>query len=435
MSELDEAARGPRVESASPQLDCAGVRGRLAPLRVWPFRRLLVSYTLNELGDAAGVVAMAVLVFDRTRAVVPTVAFFVIAKFIPALLAPALTARVDRLPLRVTLPTLYALEALVFGALALIAHSGFHVAIALGLGLIDGSLALTGRGLTRGAVANVAQPVGLLKEANGLLNVGFAVSSVAGAAIAGVLIGQLGLPAALLLDAVSFVAIAIILAATGGLPRVQVDGKSWLERLRDGLRFAREAGPVRTLLVGQAFALICFTLVAPIEVIYAKETLRTTSTGFGALVASWGAGIVIGSLIYVWVRKRSALELILSSTAAVGIAYLGMASTSELVVACALSVLGGVGNGVQWIAVVTSLQEATPIDLQARVSGLLESIGAGMPGVGFVVGGAIVAVSSPRTAFAVAGGGIMLLVLLGLLTRRRLSTPPKARERASAAPL
>ena len=42
-----------------------GVRGRLAPLAVRPFGRLLSSYTINELGDSVGIVALAVLVYDR----------------------------------------------------------------------------------------------------------------------------------------------------------------------------------------------------------------------------------------------------------------------------------------------------------------------------------------------------------------------------------
>ena len=62
-----------------------GVRGRLAPLAVRPFGRLLSSYTLNELGDSVGIVALAVLVYDRTEAVAPTAAFFFAAKFLPAL--------------------------------------------------------------------------------------------------------------------------------------------------------------------------------------------------------------------------------------------------------------------------------------------------------------------------------------------------------------
>ena len=46
-----------------------------------------------------------------------------------------------------------------------------------------------------------------------------------------------------------------------------------------------------------------------------------------------------------------------------------MASAQTLLVACLLSVVGGAGNGVQWVAVMTALQEATPPEYQARVSG------------------------------------------------------------------
>ena len=66
-----------------------------------------------------------------------------------------------------------------------------------------------------------------------------------------------------------------------------------------------------------------------------------------------------------------------------------MSQAATLLVACLISVLGGAGNGIQWVAVMTALQEATPPDLQARVSGLLESLGAAMPGVGFLLGGCI----------------------------------------------
>jgi hypothetical protein len=62
----------------------------------------------------------------------------------------------------------------------------------------------------------------------------------------------------------------------------------------------------------------------------------------------------------------------------------------------------------------TALQESTPHDLQARVTGLLESIASAMTGVGFLIGGLITAVSSPPTAFAVSGVGVIVLVVLGV---------------------
>ena len=53
------------------------------------------------------------------------------------------------------------------------------------------------------------------------------------------------------------------------------------------MRFARTNVLVRTLLVGEAVALILFTLIVPIEVIYAKESLGTTTP---ASASCWRPG-------------------------------------------------------------------------------------------------------------------------------------------------
>jgi predicted MFS family arabinose efflux permease len=405
---------------------------RFAPLGVRPFGRLLTTYTVNEIGDAVGVVALAVLVYDRTEAAAPTAAFFLAAKFLPALIAPLLTARVDQLPLRRVLPVLYVLEAAVFATLGLVAASDFLLVVVLALALVDGTLAITGRGLTRGAVAAVLQPAGLLREGNAMMNVGFAVASVGGAALAGLLIGTVGVATALYVDAASFLVIAALLAATSNLPAVDVTHEPFRERFSAGLRYARTHPPVRLLLIGQAVALVLFTLIIPIEVIYAKESLETTSAGYGILLASWGAGIFLGSLLYLRIKNRSQWVLVLGATLAVAVAYLGLAGAGTLLVACLISVVGGIGNGIQWIAVMTALQEQTARDFQARIAGLMESLGAAMPGLGFLIGGAIVAASSPRAAYAVAGAGLLVIVLAAIPLRSRLDHARTAEFDASA---
>ncbi len=388
-------------------------------MRVRPFGRLLGTYTLNDLGDSIGVVALAILVFDRTDDVAAIAGFFLAAKFLPALVATGLTAHLDRRPLRHSLPLIYILEAMVFGVLALLAADDeFSLSAVLLLGFIDGTLAITGRGLTRGAVAATLQPHELLSEGNALMNLGFAFASVFGAALAGALIAAFGLSAALLVDAATFLVIALVLASTSRLPVPEhEEPQPWRERLGAGFAFARGSRPVRLLLGGQALALICFTLIVPIEVIYAKQSLGTSNAGYGLLLSAWGAGIVLGSLLYLALKQRSSFMLIVLSSAAVGLAYLGMSQAATLWVACAVSVVGGAGNGIQWVAVLTAVQEVTPSEYQARVSGLLESLGAAMPGVGYFVGGAIVALSSPRVAYAVAGGGIIVLVIAALAGR------------------
>ena len=383
-----------------------------------PFGRLLGSYTVNELGDSVGLVALALLVYEQSGNAAATAAFFIAARFIPAFVSPALTARLDQLDLGRTLGRLYVIEAFVFAVLAYLADGNYVLVVVLGLAVLDGTLAVTARGLTRGAVGTLMQPAGLLKEANGLLNVGFAAASVGGAALAGLLVAQFSLAVALAADAASFLVIAVVMRQTSGLPRAVIEQQGWRDRFRDGVAFARTSSTVRLLLVGESAALVFFTLVIPIEVIYARESLGSTSAGFGLLVAAWGVGIVLGSLCYLLIRSRRPLVLILGSTAAVGLAYCGMSIADTLLVACLFSLLGGAGNGVQWVSVVTGLQEATPVDLQARVVGLLESLSAAMPGVGFLLGAIVTTVTSPRTAYAVAGTGVLVLVFLALVFRR-----------------
>jgi predicted MFS family arabinose efflux permease len=353
-----------------------------------------------------------VLVYGETGSAMATSALFIAGQFVPAFFAPALTARVDQLPLRAVLPSIYLAEGVMFAGLAWLASS-FSLVPVLVLACLDGILWLTARGLTRGAVNAVLSPRDLLREGNALLNVAFAASNVGGTALGGLLVHLSSVRTALWVDAASFGLIAVILVTSSQLPRAHGEPERFWERMRGGLRYVRESRPVRILLTGQSIALVLFTLIVPIEVVYAETTLMTDEAGFGLLLASWGAGIVLGSLLFVVIKRHSTRVLVLSSTLAMGLAYLGMAVSRELWLACAFSVIGGAGNGNQWVAVMTALQEATPADLQARITGLLESSASAMTGVGFLLGGIITSIWSPPTAFAVAGVGIVLLVIAG----------------------
>src|SRR3954451_15167355 len=128
--------------------------------------------------------------------------------------------------------------------------------------------------------------------------------------------------------------------------------------------------------------------------------------------------MVLGSLLFARLRQASLAPLLFFSTLAVGAGYLGLAVAPTLAVACAASVVGGAGNGVQWVAAISAVQELTAESMQARVMSVLESIGAAMPGVGFALGGVIAALASPRLTFLVAGLGVMaIVVVMGPLLR------------------
>src|ERR1700709_1004863 len=91
------------------------------PLRKPQFRRLAASYGVNEMGDWMGIVALSVLVFAPPGSAMAPAVLFLGTRFLPALIAPILVARVEQPPPRFALPVIYCGEAAAFGALALLA--------------------------------------------------------------------------------------------------------------------------------------------------------------------------------------------------------------------------------------------------------------------------------------------------------------------------
>jgi predicted MFS family arabinose efflux permease len=381
----------------------------IAPLRHPAFRRLATSYAINELGDWMGIVALSVLVFGQTGSALAITLFFLATGFLPAILAPVIVARAEQPPPRLMLPLIYVGETVLFVALAVFAAHFSLLAISA-LAAADRALALTGRSLTRAVTAALLGPTGELRAGNAILNVAFTGGAAVGPALAGLVVAGFGVQSALLLNAASFYAIAWILLTVGRLPHGAPDPGRTRERLRAGLAYIRRTARLRGLLLAESLAFVFFAAVLPVEVIYAKETLGAGDAGYGLLLASWGIGMVLGSLIFAATRRAPLPTLLFFSTLIVGAGYLGMAVAPTLTVACLAAGIGGTGNGVQWVAMVSAVQELTASNMQARVTSVLESAGAAMPGAGFLLGGAIAAELSPRVTFFVAAGGIFAIV-------------------------
>ena len=381
------------------------------PLRRPLFRRLAASYAINELGDWMGIIALSVLVFDRTGSAMATTALFLGTRFLPAIAAPPLVTQAERPAPNVALCVIYCVEAAAFAGLAVFADH-FSLLAVIALATVDGVLALASRALTRSVVVAMLTPTGELRAGNALLNVAFTGGAAVGPGLAGLVVAGLGVQSALLLDAISFYVMAWLLFTAGEMPRPQPEEGRMGDRLRAGAAYIRRQVTLRRLLFAQGAAFVFFAAVIPIEVVYVKRTLGSTDSGYGLMLACWGAGMVLGSLIFARIREASLAYQLLFSTLAVGAGYLALAAAPTLAAACAASVLGGAGNGVQWVAAISAVQELTAEAMQARVMSVLESLGAAMPGIGFLLGGVVATAASPRATFLVAGAGVVATVLV-----------------------
>jgi hypothetical protein len=414
-------------------------------------RRILVAYTINRLGTWFGYVALSVAVFAHTHSALGVAALLVTGQALPAVLVPGLVARVEASSRRSRLSALYVFETVATLALAgLLWH--FWLPAILLLVALDGTAALAASALLRAEAARVAaigtgEPAdgaGLAPEersdaakdaeraANAALNIAFSSTFVMGPALAGLVVAAAGGPEALLIDAASFLICAGMLLGVN--PQVEeAEGGGVRARLAVAWRHIRDVPALRGLLVAESVALVFFAADASIEVPYAKATLHAGDRGYGLLLTVWGVGAAIGSLGFARSARRPIGVMLSAGTVAVGLAYVGFSLAPSLGVACLAGVLGGAGNGVQWASLISAVQQLTPPNLHARMMGAVEAINALFPALGLILGGALTAASSTRTAFLVVGVGAvaMTVAFVRLALSSTLGQPHDPRERGA----
>jgi MFS family permease len=387
------------------------------------YRRLLVAYLFTQVATTVAALALSVLVYRRTGSALGATAFFICAEFVPGLIAPPLVARFDRVHPRRVLPVMYGIEALLFGVLAwFTAH--FSLVPVLVLTVVDGALAFTVRSLTWASRTAVVRPLGLLREGNAVVNVGFSVVFMAGPLLGGAVVATGGTVAALILDCGLFAAVAIVLAATK-LPLVaEPEDASILRRLREGLRQVRQDRLLPRLIGMQAVGLIFFSMTIPVEVVYAQHELHAGAGGYGTLLAVWGAGAVGGSMAYARWRQASSAVLLTASAGTLMVGFGIMAVAGNLAVAVIGAAIGGGANGVWAAASRTAIQERCPDRWLALTTTFADSTAALAPGLGILLGGVLAAIFSARAAFAAAAAGALLFAFIAPLVLRVAAGPP-----------
>lgn len=384
-------------------------------LRIPAYRRLLVAYSLNELAFSIGSLALALLVYRRTGSALGAMGFFLCSQFAPALLSPALVARLDRRGARLVLAVLYGLEALLFGALAWVA-SHFSLVPTLGLVVLDGWLAVSARAIARAATVQVTRPVGLLREGNALANGAFSICFMVGPALGAAIVAIGGTATALIVNAGVFAAMAVVLVTATGLSEQRFNHER--TRLSSAFAYIKQHRRVRLLFLIEIVGVLVFTISIPVEIVFVQHSLHAGTKGYGALLSAWGAGTVGGSLIYAKWRGAALATLVATGSGALGLGFCLMALAQSIGLAIFAAVFAGLGNGVWAVATRTGLQEAIEDSWMALMMSFNESIFLIVPGGGIAIGGLTAALAGPRAALAVGGAGALLVGIAGWLLLR-----------------
>ncbi|HXO84514.1 MAG TPA: MFS transporter [Gemmatimonadales bacterium] len=242
---------------------------------------------------------------------------------------------------------------------------------------------------------------------------------VIGPAIAGVLIGAVGIAWCYFLNGLSYIAVIAGLLLMRLPPRPpQAPTTSAWTGFREVLLYLRSDQRLRVLMVLTAILSVFGFPYISMMPVYARDVLHRGAGGYGILTSSIGIGAVIGALAIALysARIRARGRLMLIGGTAFGILLMLFASSRSLGLSIFLLALAGCAMIVNNSLTNTLLQTAAPDHLRGRIMGFYSFVFVGMAPFGaFLFGLAAEHVGVPVT-IAVGGAIVVVAVIIAGLT-------------------
>jgi MFS family permease len=365
-------------------------------------RRLALSRFVSMAGTDATGVAIGFALYAQTRSAAWLSLSLMLTVGAGALLAPLGGRAGDFVPRRRLMIGAELTAATVFVALALV-HTP---AALLALGVLATAIGTVFGPASGAAIAHVAGEREL-SWASGLVATGANVGKMAGRLVAGALIAILGVGSVFVLDAITFLFSAWLIASvrrafsaplTGPPP-----GEPEPAPRQGGLRALLENPTARPLVASACISTFAtaFTMTAEVPLVF---ELGAGALGLGALTASWGAGMVAGSwwggrALHRGNEASGVLAGRLAMAAGVGL----VAAAPSIGPALACYLLGGLGGGFMGVAANSMILRSVADAERPRLLGVIESCRNTTFGLGVIGAGALVGLLGSQPVYAAVG--------------------------------
>jgi MFS family permease len=248
---------------------------------------------------------------------------------------------------------------------------------------------------------------------------------VIGPAIAGFLIGAVGIPWCYFLNGLSYIAVitGLVKMDLPHNPRPPKTTSAW-SGFREVLTYLRSDRRLRVLMILTAILSLFGFPYIPMMPVFARDVLHRGAAGYGALTSSIGIGAVAGALGIALASSRihARGRLMLAGGTAFGILLVLFSASRALWLSMALLALTGCAMIVNNSLANTMIQTSSPDHLRGRVMGFYSFVFVGMAPFGaFLFGLVGEHIGVPLT---LAGGGavVTLAVVVAGLTVPELTT-------------
>jgi DHA3 family tetracycline resistance protein-like MFS transporter len=240
-----------------------------------------------------------------------------------------------------------------------------------------------------------------------------------GPALGGLVVAGVGSGTAFLIDAASFLASAVSVAAIARRPRREVTDhgvRQTLHEVREGLAFVRATPWIWATLLSAMLSLLVW--IGPQEVLLpflVKNRLTLGPDALGGIFAVGGVGAILMAITVGQLGQPRLRVTIMFLSWSVGVLLIaGYGLMTELWHAMLLSALGAALFELGQIIWTTLLQQLVPRELLGRVSSLDWLVSVGLVPVSFALTGPVAGAIGPEWTMVAAGtvGAVLMSALL-----------------------
>ncbi|MGE3961572.1 MAG: MFS transporter [Dehalococcoidia bacterium] len=255
-----------------------------------------------------------------------------------------------------------------------------------------------------------------MMNAMALNSAGFNITRIAGPALAGLMIAQIGPGENFLIQSAAYLGVAVTIMQLQ-LPAVRQatrDVNVW-GNLKEGAGYVWKHPTLRSQM---ALALVPVVIALPYIAIlpqFNEDTLGGTAGSFGLLMAAPGLGAVVATLVIASMKNAESKGLmLLGAVFSLGLSLVALSLSRSLLIALPLLVVVGACQMVYMTTNQTVLQLSTPDEYRGRVMGIY-MLNQGLLPFGSLFSGTVADIWSAPIALAAMGGIVALMAVVFFL--------------------
>jgi MFS family permease len=391
-------------------------------MRIPMMRRLWYAQTISVFGDFLALFAVIAILTFKFSATAQQVTGIQIAYMLPiAILGILAGVFVDRWPLKPTMVASDSIRAALCLLLIFATQIWHFYAILAAISVVSSFF-----GPAQGVTLRSVVPAHGLRSANALMQQVMFGMRIIGPAIAAFMVSYLGPASCYVLDCVSFIGSACLIAsvvflkpekaaskpATPAAESASAIGKVWLD-MKQGISFIVHHAALFFVILAMAAGMFVIGCFGPLIAIYVRDSLHASTKMFGIVSPMIGLGMLLGiNGLNTFGKKLSNTLLVYSGLCGIAVGLVILTLLPHV-----WSTL--VGNFIIGIAVAgiivpaqTLFQQATPPELLGRVGSTFMSIVFAAQISGLVLSGILTQHIGVRQVFALCA--VMLVVLMAV---------------------